>query len=217
MTKLDEYRKIRTEGTALCTKLFGQLSRTEFNNAGRLLGILHKNTLIFDEDGTNGTEISHFSDFSIYDYYNAEKLNTVQRYWQQHGEQLPEIERCILQAQLKSQSSLFAVIDSDPQEATITLQNLFDDNHQVVVTDISMSQSPQIKEYLIFTRILPFDSFNMTSGISFIFFKDDEDLLRKKYNALFKKTFAHTPQAKNFIIFLKLSHKFGVPVLHQQL
>jgi hypothetical protein len=50
----------------------------------------------------------------------------------------------------------------------------------------------------------------MTSGISFVFLKDKEEILQKKYKSMIKQTVAYTPQAKNYIVFLKLSHKFGV-------
>ena len=59
-------------------------------------------------------------------------------------------------------------------------------------------------------RVLTIDHYNMTSGISFVFLKDKEEILQKKYKSMIKQTVAYTPQAKNYIVFLKLSHKFGV-------
>ncbi len=75
-----------------------------------------------------------------------------------------------------------------------------------------MSQSPLLNDCLIFTRVLTLESFNITSGVSFVFRKDKEEILRKKYKSMIKQTVAYTPQAKNFIVFLKLSHKFGLPL-----
>ena len=55
----------------------------------------------------------------------------------------------------------------------------------------------------------------MTSGATIIFIKDDKDLLSKKYPSMIKKTFAHSLQAKQFIVFLKLNEKYDVSVLYK--
>ncbi|MCF8008094.1 MAG: hypothetical protein K9K84_11885 [Methylovulum sp.] len=210
MDTLNFYRHIREQSVQFSPKLFGQLDRSDLNNAGQLLWILKKNVLMFDDEGLGGTEMSHFSDFSIFDYYNAKGLNAVQRYWQQHGEQLSGIELQLIQASLKAQSSLFSVISVDSNKSTIKLQDLFDDNHQVEIIDVSMSKSPILKDCLIFMRVLTVDTCNMTSGVSFIFKKDKEEILKKKYKSMIKQAVSYTPQAKNFIVFLKLSHKLGI-------
>ena len=111
---------------------------------------------------------------------------------------------------LKAQSSLFSVISVDSNKSTIKLQDLFDDNHQVEIIDVSMSKSPILKDCLIFMRVLTVDTCNMTSGVLFIFKKDKEEILKKKYKSMIKQAVAYTPQAKNFIVFLKLSHKLGI-------
>ncbi|MCK9397986.1 MAG: hypothetical protein M0Q44_20655 [Methylobacter sp.] len=212
MDSLKYYRQLRTEGMEFNSKLFGQLTRTDLDNIGRLLGILRKGILRFDEEGTGGTDINHFSNFAIFDYCNAKGLNVIQRYWQQYQGQLSREEDRLIQAYLNTRSSLFSVIEIDLQKSTIKLQDLFDDNYQVEITDISMSQFPLLNDCLIFTRVLTLESFNITSGVSFVFRKDKEEILRKKYKSMIKQTVAYTPQAKNFIVFLKLSHKFGVPL-----
>ncbi|MDP1772575.1 MAG: hypothetical protein Q8L15_09855 [Methylobacter sp.] len=194
------------------SKLFRQLNRADLDNVGRLLGILRKGKLMFDEEGSGGTDINHFSDFAIFDYYNAKGLNIVQRYLQQYKEQLSETEERLIQAYLNARSSLFSIIEVDPKKSTLKLQDLFDDTYQVEITDISMSQSTLLSDCLIFTRVLTIESFNMTSGVSFLFRKDEEEILQKKYKSLIKQTVGYTPQAKNFIVFLKLSHKFGIPI-----
>ncbi len=211
MNSLEYYRQLRSEGMDLNSKLFRQLNRADLNNAGRLLGVLRKGVLMLDdEEGTGGTNMEHFADFAIFDYYNAEGLNVVQRYWQKHKGQLSEAEDRLIQAYLNARSSLFSVVEVDPQKSIIKLQDLFDDNYQVEITDISMSQSPLVNDCLIFTRVLTVEPFNITSGISFVFRKDKEEILLKKYKPMIKQTIAYTPQAKNFIVFLKLSHKLGV-------
>jgi hypothetical protein len=210
MSSLEYYRQLRAEGMDFNSKLFRQLNRADLNNVGRLLGVLRKGVLMLDEEGAGGTNIDHFADFAIFDYYNAEGLNVVQRYWQQHKGQLSEAEDRLIHAYLNVRSSLFSVVEIDPQKSIIKLQDLFDDNYQVEITDISMSQSPLLNDCLIFTRILTVEPFNITSGISFVFRKDKEGILLKKYKSMIKQTIAYTPQAKNFIVFLKLSHKLGV-------
>lgn len=212
MNSLKHYRQLRSEGMNFNSKLFRQLTRADLDNIGRLLGILRKGALKFDEEGTGGTDINHFSDFAIFDYYNAKGLNVVQRYWRQYQGQLSKEEDRLIQAYLNTRSSLFSVLEIDHQKSTIKLQDLFDDNYKVEITDISMSQFPLLNDCLIFTRVLTLESFNITSGVSFVFRKDKEEILRKKYKSMIKQTVAYTPQAKNFIVFLKLSHKFGLPL-----
>lgn len=212
MSSLEYYRQWRAEGMDFNSKLFRQLNRTDLNNVGRLLGVLRKGVLMFDEKGARGTNIDHFADFAIFDYYNAEGLNVVQCYWRQHKEQLSKAEDRLIQAYLNARSSLFSVVEIDPQKSIIKLQDLFNDNYQVEITDISMSKSPLLNDCLIFTRVLMVEPFNMTSGVSFVFRKDKEEILRKRYKSMIKQTIAYTLQAKNFIVFLKLSHKFGVQI-----
>ena len=207
---IEHYRQLRTVGTELNHNLFGQLSKTDMNNAGRLLGILHKGVLMFDEEGSGGVEISHFSDFAIFDYYNGNGLNAVQRHCEQHQNQLPELEDHFVKACLNAKSSLFSVIDVDQTNSTILLQDMFDDNYQVEIIDISMSKSPSIKNFFLFIRIISIDSINMTSGVSFVFHKEDEEFLKKKYKTMIKSTVAYTQQAKNYIVFLKLNKRYGV-------
>lgn len=58
MDTLNFYRHIRKQGMQFSQKLFGQLDRSDLNNVGRLLGILQKNVLMFDDEGSGGTEIN---------------------------------------------------------------------------------------------------------------------------------------------------------------
>lgn len=217
MSFFNPYHKIRTQLTEQSTKILAILDKSDLHNVGRLLGILHKGALVFDEEGTGGTEVSHFSDFAIYDYYNTEGLNCVERYLSKNSHHLSGMDETLMKARLHAKSSLFSVIGTDPNISTVLLQDIMNDNHQVKITDIAMSKSTIIKDCLIFTRILTVDKINLTSGVSIMFTKDKEELLYKKYKSMIKQTVAYNNQAKNFIVFLKLNNKYGIHVNHEDI
>ena len=52
------------------------LSKDDFNIVGRLLGILYKGEIVFDQYSRGGTNIDHFADFAIHDYYDKNGLPT---------------------------------------------------------------------------------------------------------------------------------------------
>lgn len=109
MNTIEEYRAIRKAGVELNMKLFDEFKRSDLDNIGRQLGILRKGVLKFDEEGTDGVTMDHFSDFGIFDYRDAAGLTVAQRYLNNHGLQLSDIEKQLLQAYAQSESSLFSV------------------------------------------------------------------------------------------------------------
>ncbi len=213
MSILNNYNKIRTQGTKINSDLFKMLNKDDFTIIGRLLGILHKGQLYIDDQG-KGTTMDHFADFAIHDYCDKSGLNVIQKYLNINTN-ISEFEKDYLLSNLNAKCSLFSIVNSDLINSTLVLQDLFNDNNEIEIIESSMSQNPDILNYLIFTRIVTIDNINMTSGAAIMFLKDDEDLLSKKYHSMIKKTFAHSLQAKQFIVFLKLNEKYGVPVLYK--
>lgn len=79
-----------------------------------------------------------------------------------------EIEKEIINAHLLSYTSLFEVADIFEEESNILLKDLLDKGNKLKLMDIGFSMMAS-KGLLIFIRILPFEEFNTTSGISFVF------------------------------------------------
>ena len=156
ISKYKQYRKIATD---LTDKIAEELTTPEDLRAvGRLMGILREKTFVFESE----EEFNFLNDFRLFEYLSDGK-NFIQRY-QEKEYQLDEKQTEVINASILSYTSLFKIIKADPESATITLNDLLNNEQEIEIININLSQTAQI-DLLIFTRIMPFSDFNMTSGM----------------------------------------------------
>jgi hypothetical protein len=209
MNTIKLYRQYREVGTELAHKITEScLSPETITGAAKLLGILRGNqiTLESEEEGTA------VMDFTIHDY-QANGKNAIAIYRDEVGAENQQEENLIA-AQLSSYTSLFKVTETLRRENALILKDLLNDQENIQLTDISMSKTAPIG-LLLFTRVIPLEEFNITSGSSFAFLEDQEIHLIKKQKSLAKKVKSDVEAIQRFVAFFKLNRTRGMNVAYR--
>ncbi len=205
---LTKYKKYRTLGKDLITRLFKELSGSQLKNAGRQLGILKKNKLVMEKE----EEVDLYADFAINSFKDQNGKTAVQRFIEKHNEELKSEERDLLEPLLTAKASLFKVNKVNKEKALILLADVFNEEKGVEILDIGFSSSLSVNRFLMYTRIMRVGGISMTTGVAMLFKKEDESLLLEKYRKLEKKISIKDEDAKRYAIFFKLNRQLGYKV-----
>jgi len=207
---LSKYKNYREVGKALNHKIIDRfVDRDIILLSGKYLGLVSlvkKNALIFN----NESETAALMDFAINEY----KINgnsAVQLY-KDKGMFENQIEVDILDALLKSYTSLFKITNIISQKNTLILTDLLNINCEPIeIIDIGLSQTA-VTGFLIFLRIVPFSDFNISGGLGFAFNNDMEEYLIKKYKNLAKLAKSSSESLKRYVAFFKLYKRYGLEI-----
>ena len=199
--KYTKYRKVAKDLVQKILEKFVDNQSLRF--AGRLMGIMQQQTFMLEEE----EDMDFVMDFCLFEY-QVDGKTFCQRY-QEEVFILDEIEAKIIQANLLAYSSLFTILETDPENASVTLRDLFNEGQEIKIIDINLSKTAQAG-ILIFTRIVPFADFNMTSGIFCVFPTNSERALLKKLKITMKKVKSEIESAQRFVAFFKLNKKQGL-------
>jgi len=212
MTLIEKYKTYRKIGKELNHKIMDScLDRNVLMRSARLLGIVHGGTLIFDSED----ETSVLMDFALNEY-RVNNKNIIEIYREKIGWQ-NEIEKDILDALLLSYTSLFKVTSISEAENTSVLRDILNKRDDIKLIDIASSKTAA-PGLLLFIRLVPFEDFNMTSGISFVFPGDLEEYLLRRYKELgknVKSDSADSDSIKRFVSFFKLNKTDGIEVRYE--
>lgn len=204
---IKKYKTCRKVGFNLNHKMMDKcLDRDTLNKSAKLLGIIHKGKFAFE----NEDDTSVLMDFALNDYRFVNK-NVVRRYNEKFGWE-NMIEKNIFNALSASYTSLFKITSILRSENTLILKDILNKKDDIKLMDIAFSNTINHSNYLIFTRILPFKDFNMTSGVSFIFPSNMENHLIKQYNKKNIKIKSTDEDVKRFVTFYQLHKKHGIDV-----
>ena len=207
MTLVEKYKKYRKIGMKLNHKIMDNcLDRDTLKKSAKLLGIIHKGIFVFDNDD----ETNVLMDFALNDYRFINK-NVIERYREKFGWK-NEIEKDILDALSASYTSLFKITSISRLENTLILRDLLNKKDDIKLIDIAFSNTVTHSGFLVFTRLLPFKDFNMTSGVSFVFPPYKENFLIREYKNKSKKIKSDNDAIKRFIVFYKLNKTYGIEV-----
>lgn len=211
MQLIEQYKNYReTTKILINKKVIKNLSQNAFTNAARILGLVQgEKTLVFESEN----EMSYLMDFTINEY-KEEGKTAIEQYKSAIGWE-NEAEKEILEAACSSYTSLFKIESISKENHTLTINDILYFKGKIELIDIGFSQSAK-PGFLIFTRILPFKNFNMTSGISFIFPPKSQDSIIKKYKKLYKQINMENKETKRFIAFFKLNRTDGYSVKFQE-
>ena len=123
-----------------------------------------------------------------------------------------QIEENILDALLKSTTSLFKITNIISQKNTLVLTDLLNINYEPIeIIDIGLSQTA-VAGFLIFLRIVPFSDFNISGGLGFAFNNEVEEYLIKEYKHLAKRVKSSSESLKRFVAFFKLYKRYGLEI-----
>lgn len=205
MTRLDTYRKYRDVGEDLNTKIFSaELDHDEIMESAALLGIeTDGNEMYYDDEEQAVTHM----DFALNDY-RINGQTAVERYREAQAWDT-EIEREILDSLVQAETSLFKITSVDPAESQLVLTDLLSGEDGIELTDINYSKSatPGI---LLFFRLIPYEEFNATSGISMPFPEQVEDHLCSVSEQVRERATPHHEDVVRFRTFFELYRKYGL-------
>lgn len=208
MSIVDRYRMYREANKKLNHKIMEScVERDVLFESARLLGIARGDALFFD----SMDETSVLMDFALNEY-KVKGRNAVHAYRQSIGGNELELE--ILDALLSSQTSLFRVVSVSVPESCLLLNDVMGGRKHIALTDIALSETAAAG-VLLFIRLVPFESFNMTSGISFAFPGGLEGYLLRRYKKLAKRVESSDDSIRRFVAFLGLSRTDGMAVRYE--
>lgn len=94
------------------------------------------------------------------------------------------------------------------------MEDILNKKDNIPLMDIALSKTA-VPGILLFTRLIPFKDFNMTSGAGFVFPGELEKYLLKRYKKLRKKVESDSESVKRFVAFHKLSKSSGLKVKYE--
>lgn len=204
--KYKEYRKIQTN---LHSKILDKcVSPDDIYRTAELLGILKNNTIIIEADYENDAVY----DFNVYEKIKDGK-NSVSQYIEL-GEETIAQEDELLSVMVKTDTSLYEVVQCEKEKGLIILKDVLSDSYETfMVRDIGLSTIS--KNFLVFTRLIHLDEFSMTSGLGFLFRENHKQYLLKRSKKLMKKVNSGDPSIDRFLAFFQLNRSDGLPTLYQ--
>lgn len=205
MSHLEQYREYRTVGQGLNKPILSAYADQDaLMESARLLGIERQgNDLLYEME----EEMPVHYDFLLHEYQQDGKT-PVERYYEQEQWDA-DAERVVLEAFCQAYTSLFEVSTIDETDNRLILSDLLDDNQEATVTDVSLSGSAE-PGVLLFFRLVPYDAFNMGSGIWFPFEVEKKAQLLNEYEQWDGPAEYQTPAMRQFVAFFDLYREHGI-------
>ena len=202
---LNTYQKLRSIGVALNGKLGRELKGYELKRAGRILGILRKDTFVFESE----EESAYLFDFAINDLYDSSARNAIQKYREKHDGRfaVPE-EIQLLDSLSASKPSFYKIIGTDKDKCLVHLVDDFNGD-AVTIVDINFSSSPIASSLYLFSRIISIGGICMTSGAPLLFAVTQYDQVRKKFKSISKTIGLKDERTKLSATFFKIYKQIG--------
>jgi len=163
-----EYREVYKDFTY---KIF-DVGKGGLKRAAKRLNMLDGDTIIFDDD----EEMSWLMDFVLYEK-NGRPDRLIDQFKRQ-DRQMSIVESHLLDSLLENKSSLYEIIGVDAEAHMVTLLDLIS-KEELEIMDIGLSSNASIIGRLLFTRLIPIEETNMTSGLLLLFAANRKMLLLK--------------------------------------
>lgn len=208
MSNLKRYQQYREQGRELHSKIFdAYLDRDVIDETSQLLNLDRDgDDLLYDTE----EEQSVHMDFILHEY-RQNGTTFVERYRDEKGGD-SELERELLDALVRAETSLFRVTEVDPSASRVVLKDVLNDEAGIELTDRNFSRTAE-PDLLLFLRLVRLGDLTMTSGLSFAFRPSTKDHLIMVYERVLERT--DRPESMSrFITFHKLNRKYGLDV-HQ--
>ncbi|MCY6354639.1 hypothetical protein [Clostridium sp. ZS2-4] len=215
MDNLERYKAYREFeriliGTKIMNYINSSIDKQVILNSARILGMLDTNGNIAPKADS---EMMFLLDFVIHEY-KVNGKTMVQLYRENVGSE-NEIEEDILKALDNSYLSLFRVVNLSPSKNLVFLKDVFNRVKNVRLTDISFSQTGDT-DTLLFTRILPYEDLNITSGMAATFPSIVEDRVLIEYKRVCKEMNLaeeiDSESVRMLISFFHFNREIGTPV-----
>ncbi|MFP9193718.1 hypothetical protein ACLI4Q_19035 [Natrialbaceae archaeon A-CW1-1] len=207
-SQLERYRRYRKVGRELNSKILSQCTdREAILESARILGIERDDDAILYEAEPDMTVHYEF----VLNEYRQNGQTAVEKYYTQERWET-ETERTILEALLGGETSLFKITAIDEADKHLIVTDLLkDDDNEIGVTDINLCETAE-PGVLLFFRLVPYDEFNMTSGVSFPFLADEEDRLLHEYEHRTDHIDSQPESVQRFVEFFDLYRDIGIHI-----
>jgi len=208
MSLLREYNQLRRVGMRLSEEIPKTYDLSEsIPEIIRTLGIGQGNKIVLE----NEEELNFIIDFYLNEYL-SDGQTMLERYRSDHPNLKPK-EIAYLDAAKASYTSLFKVTALNPRESTITLVDLLNTSEPPLdVININLSKTAKIN-YVIFSRLLPYEEFNAFSGMFALFNEESDRSLLKRYNTMKKRVKSDRESVQRFVACFKLNRVLGITAL----
>ncbi|MHC3439371.1 hypothetical protein ACYJ1Y_15100 [Natrialbaceae archaeon A-gly3] len=208
MSYLERYQRYREQGRKLHSKIFdAYLDRDVIDETAQLLDLDRDgDDLLYDTE----EEQSVHMDFILHEY-RQNGTTFLERYRDETGGD-SELEQELLDALVRAETSLFRVTEINASASQVVLEDVFNGEDGIELTDRNFSQTAE-PDVLLFLRLVRLEDLTMTSGLSFAFRPSAEEHLISVYNQVLEQT-SRPESMSRFITFHKLNRKYGLDV-HQ--
>lgn len=173
--------------------------------AMRALGVLKGDKIVLSSEA----DMDRCYDFVVHDFRNSTGSNLIDIYVEKKSD-VSGVEKEIINASLASKSSLFTIVNVDPYTHTLELADLIGGAENVKLLDMGFSSNPASNHLLMYSRIISFDDFKMTSGAPLLFHPKYKETLLGKYKQKMKKVVVGDEQTKMSAAFFHLYQRYGV-------
>ena len=204
---LTEYKQLRSVGRNLSEKIPQDYGlETNLPKMIQILGIGQGKNIVLE----NEEEINFLIDFYLHEFLsNGQTMLEKYRY---DNPDLQEIEIAYLDAAKASYTSLFKVVEVNPRTSTITVIDLLStSNEPLSIININLSKTAK-KDYVIFSRLLPYKQFNAFSGMFAAFNESSDRSLLKRYKVMKKRVKSEHESVQRFVACFKLNRVFGMEI-----
>jgi len=200
-----KYKKYRNLSNNLVYKIINTYIHDDvLLKAGTLLGIAKGNQLILNSIEEKNALI----DFTLFDFKTKNKC-----FLELFKNKIDKNEKEIMENLLSSYTSLFIIKNIFVREHVLILDDLLNNhNNNLQLIDINLSLT-SIPGTLLFTRLIPFNDYKITSGVNFAFLNNLKEDLIKNYKVLSDKIKYDDPAIKRFITFFKLNRINGIKII----
>jgi len=203
---LKEYRQVRRVGMRLSEEIPEIYGLDDsLPQIVRVLGIGHGKRIFLENE--------HETNFLI-DFYLHEVLSNGRTMLERYRDDRPNlapVEIQYLDAAKASYTSLFKVTDVNPKESCVTVVDLLNSSDSLLsVINANFSQTAQ-PNYVIFSRLLPYEKFNAFSGMFAVFNEGSDRSLLKRYKVMKKRVKSDRESVQRFVACFKLNRVLGMP------
>jgi hypothetical protein len=154
---VERYRRLRAIAMDLHEKIMRTIPRQTLNEVGKVLGILHENTFVFDSMDMS----SVLMDCCLYDWFEEGK-NIVQKYAEAHPPKPGTDMGYLLEAYLHAKYGVLVMQSVVPGAGAHCRDVL--NNRELFLMDLGLSQTAQDARVAFATRTIPLGEYWMTSG-----------------------------------------------------
>lgn len=203
MTQLEQYRRYRSIGQQLHTRIpDAALDQEAIVESGEVLGIDREgDVLLYDDE----VEMTVHYEFVLHEYRRNGRTAVQQFYERDQWD--TDDEKRYLEAVRAAETSLYEVVGVEDTGKSLTVIDRMNGEAGISVTDGGLSGTVE-PGILLFFRLVPFEAFNMTSGLTLPFPPDEGDRLLSEYELRSDRVDAESASARRFATFYRLYREY---------